>query len=32
MNETQLKISIFFYRSFQNTSPCALLRVKILPY
>lgn len=28
MNETKLKVSILFYRSFQNTSPCALLRVK----
>lgn len=28
INETKMKINIFFYRSFQNTSPGALLRVK----
>lgn len=28
MNGTKLKINVFFYRSFQNTSPGALLRVK----
>lgn len=28
MDETKLKINIFFYRSFQNTGPGALFRIK----
>lgn len=28
MNETKLKINIFFHRSFQNMKPGTLLRVK----
>lgn len=28
MNETKLKINIFFYRNFQNTGSGTLLRVK----